>query len=125
MPFFLLCISCSGDDEENNFGSQSSVELPGSVSEEIISKTEMPSWLAAKVQDIEGNLKPLSQYKIYQGIWKGNTIYHIWSFFSSSVYYETYDQEGSRIDWVKNDFKDFLDTSHDWKLIYTIEEQPK
>ena len=48
-------------------------------------------------------------------------VYHIWSILSSCIYYDTYDQQGTRIDWEKNDFKDFYANSHDWKLIYIIE----
>ena len=120
LPFFLLGTACSSD-EENNIESQEQFTLPESTPKEIIPKSEMPYWLSAKLQDIEDNLKPLDKYKVYQGVWKEEAVYHIWSILSSCIYYVTYDQHGTRIDWKKNDIKDFEANSHDWKLIYIIE----
>ena len=87
----------------------------------IITIENLPNYNSKKVQDIEENLKPLAQYKVYQGVWKDNTIYYIWGLFSSCHFGETYDQQGNHIDWEKYDFKDFDANSHDWKVIYTIE----
>jgi len=123
LPFFLMGTACNNEAEDNN-EPQKDLMLYNNAPEELISIDEMPAWLAAEVQKIESNLKPLAQYKIYQGVWKGSTVYHIWSYFSSAVLYDTYDEQGVRLDWEKNDVKDFRDNSRDWKLIYVIEWKP-
>ena len=122
--FILLAamafVACSEDDEKV-FESQPRFVQSETIPQETTQKADMPAWLAAKVQNIEENLKPAVQYKVYQGVWKDNTIYYIWSLFASNWFGETYDQQGNRLDWEKNDFKDFDANSHDWKIIYTIE----
>ena len=116
----LTFVACS-EDEGNVIESQPRFVQSKNIPQETVQKTDMPTWLSKKVQDIEENLKPLAQYKVYQGVWKDNTIYYIWGLFSSCYFGETYDQQGNHIDWEKNDFKDFDANSHDWKVIYTIE----
>jgi len=119
LPLFMLGVACS-NDEGTSIESLGQIEQPDSFSVELMSKQDMPYWLAKKVQDLEDNMPPLAQYKVYQCVWKENTVYYIWSYLSSCIYDETYDQYGVRLDWEKYDFKDFSANSHDWKLIYSI-----
>ena len=119
---FMTIIGVNGCSNDGEIDYQESLSFLKITSEEMIEKESLPDWLVEKINKMETEQIPLSQYKIYQGIWKSQTIYYIYDYFASCMYCSVYTYDGHNINWVTEgyDFKDFAKNSKEWKCIYVI-----
>lgn len=131
---FLAClfagmlVSCSSDDD-NGGGVDTSIlekepSLLGKSSMDLMSKENMPVWLAKKITDLEKNAPSMAIYKIYQCKWRAQTIYFINDFFASCALCEVYYADGKKVEWNNvEDVMDFDNNSTEWKCIYVIKAE--
>lgn len=128
-PFMLASLmlaavaltGCSSD-EENVIEPEETLTYLNTAPNKIVEKGSMPEWLVVKINQLETNPKPLSQYRIYEGVWKSQPIFYIYDYFASCMYCSVYTYDGHNINWETGeyDFKDFATNSKDWKCIYII-----
>ena len=124
---FIIIIgvgACSNDDDVDY---KEPLSFLNNTSVEVIEKESLPDWLVEKINKMETDRIPLSQYKVYQGVWKSQTIYYIYDYFSSCVYCDVYTHDGLHVNWESEeyDFKDFAKNSKEWKCIYVINTETK
>lgn len=112
---------CGGDDE-NVTDPEETLTYLNTAPNKIVEKGSMPEWLVVKINQLETSLKPLAQYRIYEGVWKSQPIFYIYDYFASCMYCSVYTYDGHNINWETGeyDFKDFAKNSKDWKCIYII-----
>ena len=125
----LTTVSCNSNDSVGNEVNDEVLAKTPRLMEKsqtsLMSKEDMPEWLAAKVFELEKDTPPLAFYKVYQCSWKSQTVYNIHYNFSSCVLCDTYYADGSQVEWKEAaDVVDFCDNSSDWKCIYVIEVTP-
>ena len=111
-----------GSDDENATEPEVTLTYLNTAPNKIVEKGSMPEWLVVKINQLETNQIPLSQYRLYEGVWKSQPIFYIYDYFASCVYCSVYTYDGHNINWETGeyDFKDFATNSKDWKCIYII-----
>ena len=107
----LAAVALTGcsSDEENVIEPEETLTYLNTAPNKIVEKGSMPEWLVVKINQLETNPKPLSQYRIYEGVWKSQPIFYIYDYFASCMYCSVYTYDGHNINWETGeyDFKDF------------------
>lgn len=66
-----------------------------------------PEWLNNLIAEIHDDSLKLEGHIVYRYEWRNNLVYHIYYTLASCMYCETYYEDGSKIDWSKEDSSDF------------------
>ena len=127
--FCFMVISCNSvDNIESGMNTDVLGDLPKlmeSSTTELLSKEDIPIWLAEKTSEIEKTVPPMAIYKVYQCNWRSKTIFFIYNNFSSCLLCDTYYDDGKKVEWQKTaDSEDFINNSTRWKCIYVISNTP-
>lgn len=83
-------------------------------------KSGLPAWIVPIVNQFEKD-DPMKYTALFSCQWDGRTVYFIYSLIQSSLFSETYDISGEKIQvWGEGigTMEDFMRTSTDWKLLY-------
>lgn len=106
-------VACSDNDDESQGDVGSLSEAPAS----LVEKADMPTWLGDMVENYEK--EGVALVRVYQGTWKGESIYYIDNPLNSCVYCTFYDAQG-RLYADENMTEGFVQMKT-WKLIYIVQ----
>ena len=126
LAFFAASImmSCGGKDEGEDYdlgfgmGIRPLTQIDAKV--QIMDKSDMPQWLAEKIEEMETGHNSVPWAYVYQGKWNSETIYFIETPFDNSMFYHVYHEDGEHFNWDVHNLRDVYITSSQWVCIYFI-----
>ena len=96
-----------------------------SVPVAIVPKEKLPEFLRERIDycEREYSKSPMTGVTVefFRGEWKKRTVYYYYHSFSSCMFCEVYDSDGTKLDWSDEDhFAGFYSKFKNWVLIYKI-----
>lgn len=120
MSLLMMLVGLVGCSSDDNVTAEDMMPPMKNATVELVPKEDLPVWLSEKVERLE--VQPSLVAYIYQSSWRGETVFWIWSSFSSCVICDIYTTEGENVTF-ENDavIEEFARKSdYEWKCIYKV-----
>ncbi|PID94107.1 MAG: hypothetical protein CSA94_02350 [Bacteroidetes bacterium] len=105
------------DDNKDNAQNFEITTSFGKIPLRAVPKKTLPSWLIAKVNELE--TPDAIAIKVCRGQWKNQTVYYIENPISSCMFCDLFYENGTKIK-LGNELVDFHKNSTNWVCIYVI-----